>query len=135
MAKILIVDDSIVQRTIIKLYLIKEGHSVISETGKGQDVLRLYNETKPDIVILDIVMPDANGINILAQLIIEDKDAKVIMCSATAIQNIVLDSIQLGAKHFLVKPITREKLLSTINKTLNSANKTTLEYTKSIQNI
>jgi len=135
MAKILIVDDSIVQRTIIKLYLIKDGHSVIAETGKGQNVLKLYEEMKPDIVILDIVMPDANGINILDQLMNYDRNANVIMCSATAIQNVVLDSIQLGAKHFLVKPITREKLLFTINKTLKYKDNGTLEYTKSIQNL
>ena len=135
MAKILIVDDSIVQRTIIKLYLIKEGHSVIAETGKGQNVLKLYNDVKPDIVILDIVMPDANGISVLADLMNNDPNAKVIMCSATALQEVVLESIQLGAKHFLVKPITREKLLFTIHKTLDYTNEKTLEYTKSIQNI
>lgn len=134
MAKILIVDDSLVQRTILKIHLIKEGHSVIAETGKGQNVLKLYNDTKPDIVLLDIVMPDANGIAILDQLMNEDPNAKVIMCSATAIQNIVLESIQLGAKHFLVKPITREKLLFTIHKTLEYTNEKALEYTKSIQN-
>ena len=135
MAKILIVDDSVVQRTIIKLYLLKEGHSVIAETGKGQNVLRLYNDTKPDIVILDIVMPDANGIAILADLMNHDKNAKVIMCSATALQNIVLESIQLGAKHFLVKPITCDRLFYTINKTLEYTNNKISEYTKSIQNI
>lgn len=122
MAKILVVDDSTVQRTILRIYLSKEGHEVIAEIGKGQDVLKLYQEVQPDLVILDIVMPDANGLNILEQLINQDKNAKVIMCSASALQNVISESIQLGAKSFLVKPITKDSLLSTISKALESQN-------------
>lgn len=116
MARILIVDDSTVQRTILKKFLEKNKHEIVGEAKNGNDVLGLYNELKPDIVLLDIVMPDANGVAILDQLMHYDMHANVIMCSSTALKNIIIESIQLGAKGFLVKPITADALSKTVNK-------------------
>lgn len=116
MARILLVDDSTVQRTIFKKFLEKENHDIVGEANNGQAVLGLYQNLKPDIVLLDIVMPDSNGITILDQLMNYDNHANVIMCSSTALQNVIIESIQLGAKGFLVKPITADTLLKTVNK-------------------
>lgn len=118
MARILIVEDSTVQRTILKKYLEKEKHEIVGELKNGQNVMDLYMELKPDIVLLDIVMPDANGINILSQLMSYDGNANVIMCSAAALKNVIIESIQIGAKSFLVKPVTQEALLNAVNKVM-----------------
>jgi len=122
MPRILIIDDSTVQRTILRKYLEKENHEIVGEAKNGQEALGLYKELKPDIVLLDIVMPDANGISILDQIMNYDNNANIIMCSATALKNVIIESIQLGAKGFLVKPITSEKLLNTINKIMEMSN-------------
>jgi len=118
MARILLVDDSTVQRMILRKFLEKENHQIIGEANNGQAVLGLYQDLKPDIVLLDIVLPDANGITILDQLMHYDRNANVIMCSSTALQNVIIESIQLGAKGFLVKPITIEVLSKAVNKIL-----------------
>lgn len=118
MARILIVDDSTVQRTMLKMFLETGGHKVIGQAGTGLAAIEKYQKLQPDLVILDIVMPDANGISILDQIIHYDRYAKVIMFSSTALKNIIIESIQLGAKSFLVKPVSREKLLTTVNKVL-----------------
>ena len=123
MAKILIVDDSTVQRTIIKRFLLKENHEIIGETKCGENVLELYKTLRPDIVLLDIVLPDANGIAILGQIMdYDNRYANVIMCSATALKNIIIETMQMGAKGFLVKPITADALLKTVNRVLQINN-------------
>lgn len=115
MASVVIVDDSTVQRTIIKKYLERGGHEVIGEAKKGYLGVKLYKDLNPDLIILDIVMPDANGIAILDELINYDPKANIIMCSATAIENVIIETFQLGAKNFLVKPITQETLLRAVS--------------------
>lgn len=118
MANILIIDDSTVQRVIIKKFLEKDDHIVVGEAGTGQEGIDLYMRLKPDIVTLDIVMSDANGIAILKEIINYDPNAKVIMCSSTAIQHIILEAIHIGAKNFLIKPFDKDILISAINKIL-----------------
>ncbi|OGH96591.1 MAG: hypothetical protein A2039_06155 [Candidatus Melainabacteria bacterium GWA2_34_9] len=120
MASILIIDDSAVQRVILRKILEKEGHDIIGDSSSGQDAIKLYKETKPDIVILDIVLYDANGIAILDELMNYDKQANVIMCSCTALRNVIAESIQLGAKGFMVKPVKSHLLLKTINKIMET---------------
>jgi two-component system chemotaxis response regulator CheY len=116
MARVLIIDDSTVQRTIFRKYLERVGHEIVGEAKGGTPAVELYISLKPDIVILDIVMPDANGMAILGQIMSYDSNANVIMCSVAALQNIIIESIQMGAKGFLVKPVTSDALLSNINK-------------------
>lgn len=118
MPKILIIDDSAVQRNIIAKFLTKAGHDIVGESSSGQDTIKLYKTLKPDVVILDIVLFDANGITILDELIHIDNNANIIMCSSTAIRSVIAESIQLGAKGFLIKPFKREVLLRTVNRAL-----------------
>jgi two-component system chemotaxis response regulator CheY len=118
MAKILIIDDSAVHIAIIKKFLLKAGHEVIGQSYSGTETIKLYKKTKPDIVLLDIVLFDSNGITILDQLIKFDKNANVIMCSSTSLRNVISDSIQLGAKGFLIKPVKKDVLIKTINRVI-----------------
>ncbi len=127
MARILIVDDSTVQRTILTKYLEREQHEVVGEVSNGHETLQAYQKLTPDIVLLDIVMPDSNGISILSELLQFDKNANVIMCSSTALQNVIIESIQIGAKGFLVKPLTRDALARSINKVMEMSQKQALK--------
>lgn len=123
MGSIVIVDDSSVQRAIIKKYLEQGGHDVIGEARKGSQAIALYKQLNPNLIILDVVMPDSNGIAILNEIINYDKNANIIMCSSTAIENVIIETFQLGAKNFLVKPVTRDVLLRAVNNTLSQNNK------------
>lgn len=118
MSRILIVDDSSVERFILKKCLEKHCHEIIGEATNCQETLEMYEKFQPDIVILDIVMPNDNGLEILEQLMNLDKNAKVIMCTSAAHPNTVIKANQLGAKHFLAKPVTNESLLQTVQSAL-----------------
>lgn len=124
MSKILIVDGSAIQRTILRKFLKKGNHENIVEAKNAEEAIPLYLAMKPDIVILDVVLPDANGIAILRNIIENDRHANVIMCSFIALQNVIIESIQHGAKSFLVKPIMAETLLGAVDKVM-SMNKIT----------
>ncbi|OGI00547.1 MAG: hypothetical protein A2Y25_00060 [Candidatus Melainabacteria bacterium GWF2_37_15] len=110
MAKFLIVDDSPIERLTLKKCLEKLNHEVIGEAKDGSEALDLYKTLMPDVVILDIIMPNDNGINILRQILNYDKNAKVIMCTSSATQTLVITAAQIGAKYFLVKPVDMESL-------------------------
>lgn len=134
MANVLIIDDSTVQRVIIKKFVENENHTVVGEAGTGQEGVKLYKMLRPDIVTLDIVMADANGISILEEIINFDKNANIIMCSSTAIQHVIIESIKLGAKNFLVKPFDRNILINAINKILSTQNRVSVNKVPKINN-
>lgn len=118
MARVLIVDDSSFDRLVIKKCLENNEHETVGEAATGQEALKLYRELRPDIVILDIYMSNENGINILRNIMEYDEKANVIMCTSSALQTLVIQASQLGAKYFLAKPVTEEVLVKTINKIL-----------------
>jgi two-component system, chemotaxis family, chemotaxis protein CheY len=118
MAKFLIVDDSPLERFTVRKCLEKLNHEVVAEAKNGTEALEFYKNTMPDIVMLDIMMPDENGIDILKHLIEYDKSAKVIMCTSSAARVFVLNATKLGAKHFIAKPITINSLASVVEATL-----------------
>ena len=119
-SKVLIVDSSSVTRFFLRQSLENNGHKIVGEATNCHDTLKLYKESKPDIVLLDIYLPNDNGLRILKQLINYDKDANVIMCSSAALQNIIIEAHQLGARYFLVKPFADEILETTIQKVLKT---------------
>jgi len=120
MAKVIIVDGSSIARFFLRYRLEKNGHRVVGEAVNSQEALELYSATKPDIVLLDIYLPNDNGLRTLEQLISYDKYANVIMCTSAALQNIIIEAHQLGAKYFLVKPFPDKTLESTIQKILKT---------------
>ena len=116
MANILIVDDAAFMRMMLKNILTQAGHEVIGEAENGAIALEKYKELHPDIVTLDITMPDVDGIEALKNIMTYDKNATCIMCSAMGQQAMVIDSIKNGAKDFIVKPFQAEKIVASIKK-------------------
>jgi two-component system, chemotaxis family, chemotaxis protein CheY len=94
------------------------GHEIVGEAGNGQEAVQRYAELRPDVMTLDITMPEKDGISALKEIIASDPGAKVVMCSALGQESKVLESIKLGAKDFVVKPFQAERVLSAIDKAL-----------------
>lgn len=118
MARVLIVDDAAFMRMMLREILTKAGHEVVGEASNGKEAIELYDVHKPDIVTLDITMPELDGIQALKEIMKRHKDAKVIMCSAMGQQSMVIEAIQSGAKNFIVKPFQADKVVDTIRKEL-----------------
>lgn len=117
MAKnILIVDDAAFMRMMIKDILSKNGYNVIGEAENGVKAIEKYNEVKPDLVLMDITMPEMDGILALKKIKEADASALIIMCSAMGQQAMVIESIQAGAKDFIVKPFQAERVLEAVKK-------------------
>ncbi|MBQ3781893.1 MAG: response regulator [Lachnospiraceae bacterium] len=117
MAKnILICDDAAFMRMMIKDILTKNGYGVAGEAENGLKAVEKYNETKPDLVMMDITMPEMDGIQALKKIKEADANATVIMCSAMGQQAMVIEAIQSGAKDFIVKPFQPDRVLEAIKK-------------------
>lgn len=116
--RIMVVDDAAFMRMMIKDILTKSGYEVVAEAGDGQEAIEKYKEHRPDLVTMDITMPEMDGITSLKKIREFDAQAKVIMCSAMGQQAMVIDAIQAGAKDFLVKPFQSDRVIEAINKTL-----------------
>ena len=116
MAKILIVDDAAFMRMMIKDILTKNGYEVAGEAENGVVAVSKYAELKPDLVLMDITMPEKDGIQALKDIKAADAGAKVIMCSAMGQQAMVIEAIQGGAKDFIVKPFQPDRVLEAVKK-------------------
>ncbi|WHY74430.1 response regulator [Fictibacillus enclensis] len=117
--RILVVDDAAFMRMMVKDILNKNGFEVCGEAGDGEQAVEMYKELSPDLVTLDITMPEMDGITALKAIKKVDSGAKVIMCSAMGQQGMVIDAIQAGAKDFIVKPFQADRVIDAINKALN----------------
>lgn len=118
MASVLIVDDAAFMRMMIKDILSKNGFEIAGEAANGAEAVEKYKELSPDLVTMDITMPEMDGIQALKAIKEIDSGAKVIMCSAMGQQSMVIDAIQSGAKDFIVKPFQADRVLDAINKVL-----------------
>ena len=119
MAKnILICDDAAFMRMMIKDILSKNGYNVAGEAENGAKAVEKYAELKPDLVLMDITMPEMDGIQALKKIKESDPSALVIMCSAMGQQAMVIESIQSGAKDFIVKPFQADRVLEAIKKVI-----------------
>ena len=118
MAKILIVDDAAFMRMMLKDILTKGGFEIAGEAADGNEAVAKYNELKPDLVTLDITMPNKDGLQALKESRANDPNATCIMCSAMGQQAMVIDAIQAGAKDFVVKPFQPDRVLESIHKVL-----------------
>ena len=116
MAKFLIVDDAVFMRTILKANLTQAGHEIVAEASKAVEA---FKQTHPDIVTLDITMPQMDGLEALKQIMSIDPTAKVIMVSAMGQQIMVIDAIKSGAKDFIVKPFQAKRVLEVVNKLMS----------------
>jgi len=119
MAKtVLICDDAIFMRTMIRDILQQAGFDVVGEAETGAQAVERYRELKPDLVTMDIVMPDMGGIDAVRQIVAEDPDAKILMCSAMGQQALVIEAIQAGARDFVVKPFQPSRVLEAVQRVL-----------------
>ena len=117
MAKnILICDDAAFMRMMIKDILTKNGYNVAGEAENGAKAVEKYAELKPDLVLMDITMPEMDGIEALKKIKASDPSASVIMCSAMGQQAMVIESIQSGAKDFIVKPFQADRVIEAVQK-------------------
>lgn len=116
MANILIVDDAAFMRMMIKDILSKNGFTVIGEAENGIKAVEKYKELNPDLVIMDITMPEMDGIQAVRQIKSINSGAKIIMCSAMGQQAMVIESIQAGARDFIVKPFQAERVIEAVRK-------------------
>ena len=107
--KILVVDDSAFMRAILKNILVDAGYEVIGEAGDGKDAIEKYKELKPELVTMDVTMPDVNGIEAARSIIDYDKDANIFICTAMG-----QDWMNLGIKDFLLKPFKRTEVLEKV---------------------
>ena len=113
---ILICDDAAFMRMMIKDILTKDGYNIAGEAENGVKAVEKYSETKPDLVLMDITMPEMDGIQALKKIKEADANACVIMCSAMGQQAMVIEAIQSGAKDFIVKPFQAERVLEAVKK-------------------
>ena len=113
---ILVVDDAAFMRMMVKDILTKGGYNVVGEAENGVVAIQKYTELKPDLVTLDITMPEMDGIQALKKIKEADANATVIMCSAMGQQAMVIESIQAGAKDFIVKPFQAERVIEAVKK-------------------
>ena len=117
MAKnILICDDAAFMRMMIKDILTKNGYNIVGEAENGAKAVEKYNELKPDLVLMDITMPEMDGIEALKKIKSGDPNASIIMCSAMGQRAMVIESIQSGAKDFIVKPFQADRVLEAVQK-------------------
>jgi len=115
---VLIVDDAAFMRMMIKEILTKNGYTVVGEASDGAQAVEKYKELSPDLVTMDITMPEMDGIAALKEIKKVNANAKVIMCSAMGQQAMVIDAIQAGAKDFIVKPFQADRVIEAIKKTV-----------------
>ncbi len=119
MAKnILICDDAAFMRMMIKDILTKNGYNVVGEAENGVKAIEAYSEHNPDLVLMDITMPEMDGIDALKGIRSKDPNAAVIMCSAMGQQAMVIEAIQSGAKDFIVKPFQAERVIEAVKKVI-----------------
>ena len=113
---ILIVDDSLIMRTNIARSIESIGHKVIAQAVNGQEGIDLYETHKPDLVTMDITMPDMDGISATKKIIEKNPDAKVIMITSHGQEAMVMNALKAGAKGYMLKPISNDKLKEAIGK-------------------
>lgn len=118
MKKILVVDDAGFIRLMLSDMLSSVGYDVVASASNGVEAIQLYKKLQPDLVTMDITMPDMDGIEALGEIIKINPKAKVIMCSAMGQHNMVIDAVRLGAKDFIVKPFQKERVVDAISKAL-----------------
>ena len=116
--KVLIVDDAAFMRMMLKDILTKNGYEVVGEAENGAKAVEKYKEVTPDLVTMDITMPEMDGISALKNSRSIDSNAKVVMCSAMGQQAMVIEAIQAGARDFIVKPFQADRVLEAVKKVI-----------------
>ncbi len=117
--RILITDDALFMRVTLKNILTKNGYEIAGEAANGRESVEMYKTTRPDLVTMDITMPEMDGISAVREIRSFDPNAKIIMCTAMGQKNMVMEAVTAGARDFIVKPFQPEKVLEAVNKLLD----------------
>ena len=118
MKRVMVCDDAAFMRMMIKDILVKNGYEIAAEAENGLKAVEQYPEAKPDLVLMDITMPEVDGIEAVRRIKALDPNANVIMCSAMGQQAMVIEAIQSGAKDFIVKPFQADRVLEAVRKVI-----------------
>lgn len=113
---VLIVDDAAFMRNMLKGILAKNGYEVVGEASNGLEAIQMYAKLKPDVVTMDMTMPELSGTDALKEIVKQYPDAKVIMCSAMGQQILVVEAIRAGAKDFIVKPFSEDRVVEALSR-------------------
>lgn len=116
MLNIMVVDDSLIIRKTFTKLLEDLGHTVVAQAQSGKEAIALYKEHMPDLVTMDITMPIMSGIEALKAIKAKYKDAKIIMVTSHGEEKLVMEAISSGARGYVLKPITEDKIKSVISK-------------------
>ncbi|GAB3824727.1 response regulator [Hymenobacter jeollabukensis] len=119
--RILIVDDSFYMRTMLKNMLTDAGYDVVGEAANGQQARDLASETKPDLITLDVILPDNTGLEVLKDIRQELPNVKIVMCSAVGQEVIVNEALESGASAYIVKPFSEDKVLEIVGGALQDS--------------
>ena len=119
MARILVVDDSLLARNNLKNILQNGKHEVVGEAIDGKQAVDQYQSLKPDIVTMDITMPNVNGIDSLKEIIASDPKARVVMITALGQGGKILEALNSGARHYIAKPFESDKVLEAIREVMS----------------
>jgi two-component system chemotaxis response regulator CheY len=119
-ARIMIVDDAAFMRKRIRNILLKHGYEVVAEGENGKEAVDFYQQHSPDLVTMDITMPEMDGIEAVRQIMKIDPNAKILMCSAMGQQPLVVEALEAGAKDFIIKPFQPSKVIEAVEKALKS---------------
>ncbi|WP_379131148.1 response regulator [Paenibacillus sp. sgz500958] len=119
MARIMITDDAAFMRLMVRSAMESNGHEVVGEAANGAEAIKVYQQVKPDVVTMDITMPDMDGVAAVKRILEADPGAKIIMCSAMGQSAMVMEALKAGAKDFVVKPFQIERLLASVQKQIS----------------
>jgi two-component system, chemotaxis family, chemotaxis protein CheY len=113
--KVMVVDDTAFMRMVMRSIVEELGHEVVAEAANGAEAVNLYHSVRPDLVTMDITMPEMDGVSAVRKIKTMDSSARIVMCSAMGQRDMVLDAIRCGASDFVVKPIQKERVLEAIH--------------------
>lgn len=120
MGTVLVVDDASFMRAVLKKIILQSGHEVIAEAANGDEAITQFQQAKPDLVLMDIVMPPGpktkDGIEAVKQIVTSSPTAKIVMCSSMGQQALIAEAIKAGAKDFIVKPFQPQKVMEVLSK-------------------
>jgi two-component system chemotaxis response regulator CheY len=119
-ARVLIVDDALFMRTMLRNIFVESGFEVVGEAGNGNEALEKYRTLTPDLTTMDIVMPEKNGIEALKQIMAFDPGARIVMCSALGQESLIIEALEAGARDFIVKPFKPAKVVEVAQKVLGA---------------
>lgn len=118
MARVMVVDDAAFMRMMLRTMLVEGGHEVVGEAANGLEAVQAYMKIKPDIITMDITMPEMDGVEAVREIRKLDAATKIIMCSAMGQKAMVVEAITAGAKDFVVKPFQKDRVIESVNKVL-----------------